>query len=90
MIKPITTPAATSVDVVFPGKDEVTIIKKHHKKKFNEITIKTLKHKKLWYDVKSMRTFDGDTTKTFTDINLSTVSNRTRINKTNATILTQN
>lgn len=25
MIKPITTPAATSVDVVFPGKDEVTL-----------------------------------------------------------------
>lgn len=34
-----------------------------------------------------MRIFDGDTTKTFTDINLSTVSNRT--NKTKATILTQ-
>jgi hypothetical protein len=27
MIKPITTPAATSVDVVFPGKDEVTLFK---------------------------------------------------------------
>jgi hypothetical protein len=28
---------------------------------------------KLWYDIKSMRIFEGGKTKTFTDINLSTV-----------------
>jgi len=49
MIKPITDAGATSVDVIFPGKNEI------------------------WYDVKAMRTFPGGTTKTFTDITLSTV-----------------
>ncbi|CAF0929444.1 unnamed protein product [Brachionus calyciflorus] len=49
MIKPIITQGATSVDVKFPGKNEV------------------------WYDVKSLRTYEGGSTTTFSDITLSTV-----------------
>ena len=49
MIKPIVTQGATSIDVQFPGVDE------------------------LWYDIKSMRMFEGNSVKTFTDINLGTI-----------------
>ena len=31
---------------------------------------------KLWYDIKGLKIFEGDTVKTFTDINLATVSLR--------------
>lgn len=50
LVKPITTPGATSIDVLFPG-DET----------------------ELWYDVKSMRSYQGGSTKTFTDISLATI-----------------
>lgn len=49
MVKPITSPGVTSVEVIFPGQNE------------------------LWYDVKSMRTYEGGTVKTLSDINLSSV-----------------
>jgi alpha 1,3-glucosidase len=49
LVKPITEAGAASVDVVFPGADE------------------------LWYDIKSMKTYEGGSKKTFVDITLATV-----------------
>lgn len=44
---------------------------------------KTFHLKKLWYDVKSMRVFEGSSTMTFTDITLSTVSRNKNVIQSN-------
>lgn len=49
MLKPITDQGATSVQVIFPGENE------------------------LWYDIKSMRVYEGGSKKTINDITLATV-----------------
>jgi hypothetical protein len=68
MIKPVTDPGVTSIDVVFPGNNEV-ILELLTRVSFHSIYVIF----KLWYDIKLMRVFEGGKTKTFTDISLSTV-----------------